>query len=306
MRIKAMQTYYGFLQKEDSLLENALRELDKSVMQSYDLYISLYCLLLRLRDFATEKIEIRQKKLLPTHEDLNPNKKFINNKVFSKISSNPTIEKYYSNSSFNWEDNPELIKSLWSQIENSEYFMKYLNLESNSYSADKSVLRKIINESIIDNDSFDKILEDKNIYWNDDLEFLLGIIIKNINQTPEDANYLVIDDTFKTSEDEQFGKNLLKNTILNTISFDEIIKTFLQKWDLKRIAFLDRVILHLALCELLKMPDIPVKVAMNEYLDIARFYSTQKSNNFINGILDAVYIQHREAGTLNKRGKGLQ
>lgn len=300
-----MQTYYGAMQSEDMSLENALKEFEKSVQESYRLYLSLFCILIKIKDYAEKKIEIRQQKLIPSEEDLNPNKKFIENKILIKIINNSKLEKVYNISDYNWDNHPELISELWKQIENSSYYLSYMNSDDNSLEADKEILKDIIINNIADNEQFDQILEDLNIYWNDDLEFLLSIIIKNIYATEESDDCILLSDLYKTDEDKIFGIDLIKKTILNSDNFDKIIVEFLEKWDLQRIAFLDKIILHLALCELLEMPTIPVKVAINEYLDIAKYYSTTKSNNFINGILDAVYNQHKEAGTLNKKGKGM-
>ena len=177
--------------------------------------------------------------------------------------------------------------------------------EQSNLKEDKDIFKDIANNILSNNEELDNILEDSSIYWNDDLEFLLGIIIKNINFTQESDDKVQVDQIYKSNDDKNFAHELLRKTILNSERNDAIIGEFLQKWDLNRIAFLDKIILHLALCELLEMPEIPVKVAINEYLDIAKYYSTQKSNNFINGILDAVYNQHKNAGTLNKTGKGL-
>lgn len=300
-----MQTYYSFKQDGDLLLNDALKELDKSVLRSYDLYISLFCLFLSFREYAANKIELRQNKQLPTKEDLNPNIKFINNIYFSKIRNHSLVEKYYNKKDFNWENYPELIRNLWIKIENSDFYSEYMSSGQSNLKEDKNIFKDIANTILSNNEELDNILEDSSIYWNDDLEFLLGIIIKNINFTQESDDTVQVDQIYKSNDDKNFAHELLRKTILNSEKYDSIIGEFLQKWDLNRIAFLDKIILHLALCELLEMPEIPVKVAINEYLDIAKYYSTQKSNNFINGILDAVYNQHKDAGTLNKTGKGL-
>ncbi len=305
LRIKAMQTYYSAMQSEDMSLEKAIKEFEKSVQESYRLYLSLFCLLVKIKNYAEKKIEIRQHKLIPRDEDLNPNKKFIENKIFLKIINNKKIEKVYNNSDYNWDNHPELISDLWKQIESSSYYLNYMVSDDYSLEDDKKIVKDIIINNIVENEQFDQILEDLNIYWNDDLEFLLSIIIKNIYSAEDNDACILISDLYKTEEDKSFGIDLIKKTILKSEDFDNIIVEFLEKWDLQRIAFLDKIILHLALCELLEMPTIPVKVAINEYLDIAKYYSTTKSNNFINGILDAVYNQHKEAGTLNKKGKGM-
>ncbi len=309
VRIKAMQTYYAFLQDSgDVSAERIWQELKFNIEKSHDLYVYLHCLLLAVCDFAEDRIELNRKKHLPSSEDLNPNTKFINNRILTAFRNNTTISKQYSNNNFNWSDYPEFIKSIWMQITVSDYYNDYILSENNSLKEDIKIIDKIISKTLTNNAELDDILEEKSIYWNDDLEFLLSNIVQAIKKLK------VLDDTpikyslkgvFRDMVDEQFAKKLIIKTALHKNSYDKTILGTLKKWELERIAFIDRVILHLALCEINEFPDMPVKVTINEYLEIAKYYSTEKSSVFINGILDKIYNQLKDQNLLNKKGLGL-
>lgn len=307
VRIKAMQTYYAFLQDgSETSISNIWNELERSINKSYELYINLHCLFISIFDYAEERIEISRKKLIPTYEDLNPNTKFIDNRIINSFRNEPTIKRYISNNDYNWSDHPEFIKRMWIVITNSDYYKEFMDSKTNSFQEDSKMINKIISKVFTDNIELDEILEEKSIYWNDDMEFLLSNILQSLKKYNEQniSNYRLLP-IFKNEEDEQFAKTLIKKVTLNKVKFDKIILDTLQKWELERIAFMDRVILHLALCEFTEMPTVPIKVTINEYLDIAKCYSTEKSNVFINGILDKIYIKLKSENNLNKKGLGL-
>lgn len=307
VRIKAMQTYYAFLQDSGEVsAEKIWNNLRFNIEKSHELYVYLHCLLLAVCDFAVTRIENNKKKQIATHSDLNPNTKFIDNKVFELFRNNTIINKFYSNNDFDWSDQQRFIKTLWTQISESDYYLEYMSSMESTLKEDIQLIEKIISKTITGNEELDEILEEKSIYWNDDLEFLLSNIVQGIKKLKDKADVKYsIKDVFKNEEDEDFAKKLIIKTALNTIKYDKTILDTLKKWELERIAFTDRVILHLGLCEMTEFPDMPVKVTINEYLDIAKFYSTEKSSVFINGILDKIYSELKSENKLNKKGLGL-
>jgi N utilization substance protein B len=307
VRIKAMQTYYAFLQDGGELsITQIWNELERSINKSYELYINLHCLLISIFDFAEDRIEISKRKLVPSYEDLNPNTKFIDNRVIEAFRNEPTIKKYMSTSDYNWSEYPEFVKKLWQNIIMSDFYKKFMDSDKASIHEDVKILTKIISDILIENEELDEILEEKSIYWNDDKEFMLSNILQSIKKLNEEniQNYRLLA-VFKNEDDEDFAKILIKKSALNKVKFDKIILDALQRWELDRIAFIDRVILHLALCEFIEMPTLPIKVTINEYLDIAKCYSTEKSNIFINGILDKIHVKLKSENLLNKKGLGL-
>lgn len=307
VRIKAMQTYYAFLQDGDEAsISKIWNELERSINKSYDLYVHIHCLLISIFDFAEDRIEISRKKLIPSYEDLNPNTKLIDNSIIKAFKDDPKIAKFMSNNTYNWSEYPEFIKSLWTEIINSSYYKKHMSSTTSSIKEDIDIVEQIISKTINGNEQLDELLEEGSIYWNDDLEFILSNIIQNIKKTNEkNILNLRIFPMFKNQEDEDFAKNLIKKAALNRIKFDNIITETLKKWELERIAFIDRVILHLALCEFTEIPNMPIKVTINEYLEIAKHYSTEKSSIFINGVLDKIYAELKNENKLNKSGLGL-
>jgi len=311
VRIKAMQTYYAFLQNSgDVSSDDVWRELERNIEKSHQLYVYLHCLIIALADFAEEKIEIAKNKHIPTFNDLNPNTRFIDNKVIAAFRNNSAISKLFSNSDYNWEEYPDFIKNSWTQIINSPFYQEYMQKETIELKDDIKVITKIINKTLTSNPRLDEILEEKSIYWNDDLEFLLSNIIQNIKklEEPEEEDEVItyrLQRLFKNTADEKFARDLIRKTSIHAAEYDKIILDSLKKWELERVAFTDRILLHLALCEMNEFPDMPVKVTINEYLDIAKFYSTDKSSIFINGILDRIYVQLRNENKLNKKGLGL-
>lgn len=307
VRIKAMQTYYAFLQDGgEQNISTLTKELEYNINQSYRLFIHLHCLLSAVFDFATERHELGRNKHIKTAEDINPNTKFTENRIIANLHKDIRIAKALTDKNFNWKEYPEFIKSLYLQITNSQYYRDFMADASCSIAQDFDILNKIISKSLIYNEQLEEILEEQSIYWNDDLEFLCSNMIQNFkkynDKTIENFRLPAI---FKNDEDEDFSYQLIKLTALHHKEFDQIVLDSLKKWELERIAFVDRVILHLALAEITQMPEMPVKVTINEYLDIAKFYSTEKSSIFINGILDKVFSELKQSGTLNKSGLGM-
>lgn len=307
VRIKAMQTYYAFLQDSGEQNVSSLqKELKHNINQSYRLFIHLHCLLSAVFDFASEKIELSRNKHIQSAEDSNPNTKFIDNRINANLHQDLQIAKALSDKEINWKEYPEFIKSLYQQITNSQYYRDYMADKTSSISKDLDIINKIITKSLIYNQQLEEILEEQSIYWNDDLELLCSNMIQNFKKYNETTiEKFRLPKVFKNEEDEEFAYKLIKITALHHTEFDKLILDSLKKWELDRIAFLDRVILHLALAEITQMPDMPVKVTINEYLDIAKFYSTEKSSIFINGILDKVYSELKLSGELNKTGLGM-
>ncbi len=307
VRIKAVQTYYAFIQGNyDGSLEKVWEAMEISLDKSYELFIETFCLIVAIADHAEYRIEFNKNKLLPTADDLNPNRKFVDNKIIQAYRNEPTIRKFMESESSNWSEHYEYIKSLYDKITNAEFYQKYMADSTSSIKQDADLICKIVNKYFVDSEKLDEIIEGESIYWNDDLEFSLSLLIQLTKKINEDnIENFRLPAKFKCAEDEEFARVLLKNTCLFKSQFDELIEKNLQKWELQRIAFLDRVILHLALCEMTQFPELPVRVTINEYIEIAKGYSTEKSGTFINGILDKIYNQCKNDNSLNKIGMGL-
>lgn len=306
LRIKVMQILYAYFIKGDQTIDKSEKELMHSIEKTYDLYHNLLYLITAIADYALMKIEQAKNKLFPTQEDLNPNLKFVNNKVIDQISKHKALNKYLQTRKLNWYNYPEFIKKLYNEIKSSDYFIKYMNNPEISYNEDKKLIIDIYTYNIANNDDLYFILEEESIYWNDEVEFIISMIIKTIKKFKEnndEQNELL--PLFKNEDDQLFVKNLFRKSIIKKNDAAELVKKFLKNWELERIAFIDNILLEMAIIEALEFKDIPIKVTINEYIDIAKYYSTEKSNVFINGILDKIFLYLKENNQLVKEGKGL-
>jgi N utilization substance protein B len=301
-----MQALYAYFKHDSSLsLNNCEKELLFSIQKTYDLYHYLLLLVIDVADFAQTRIDIARSKKIPSFEDLNPNSKFVTNKVIEQIRTNTDLENYLAHKKLSWVNYPELIKGLYNEIISTEEYKKYMNDSSGSYAADKSFVCFVFKNVMSRYEPLYADLEEQSIYWNDEVEFILGIIIKTIKKFNAEEESRRLLPLFKNKEDEDFSQILLRKVILNHTAYSELIKKYSMNWDLERIAFLDILLMQMAIAEVIEFSSIPVKVTLNEYLELSKYYSTDKSSVFINGILDKVFEELKNTKQINKLGRGL-
>ena len=233
VRIKAVQTYYAFVQGNyDGSLEKVWEALEMSIEKSYELFVETFCLIVAIADHAEYKIEFNRNKLLPTEEDLNPNRKFVDNKIIQAFRNEPTIKKYMEKETSNWSEHYEFVRGIFNKMYNSEFYNKYMQDESQSIKQDADMICKIVNKYLVDNPDLDVILEGESIYWNDDIEFSLSNLIQTIKKlNDENIENFRLPAMFRIEEDREFAKKLIKDTCLYRQKFDELIEKNLQKWD---------------------------------------------------------------------------
>jgi transcription antitermination protein NusB len=306
IRIKVMQSLYAFHSSSDQTINLAEKELFFSINKSHDLYHILLQLLVEIRNFALNKIEQNLIKKIPSPEDLNPNLKFVQNEILVKLSENEALQKYLAQSKQSWINNPELIRKLYNELAESEVFENYMSNTVNSFSEDRNLIEYFLTNILALSDDLYSLLEEQSIYWNDDVEFVVSMMIKTLKKfkLSTDSSKALLP-LFKDEEDLEFTKTLFRKSILNSKEYREIIKKHLRNWELDRVAFIDVLIMEMALCEFINFPSIPPKVSLNEYIDLARFYSTEKSRTFINGILDKILKSLKDEGKISKTGRGL-
>ena len=305
LRIKAMHVLFAYFNSNNNDIMFFEKELEKSINKFYDLYLAVFELLRELRYFAENKIEQRRHKHIPTFEDLNPNEKFIKNQILYDVELMLSTAKLDNRTRFQWNQYPEVIKHLYSSLETSEAYMAYMQ-EATSYSGDKQIIYYTIEQLLADNDEFYDLLEDLSIYWNDDIEMALSMNIRTIQRmrfSKGSSNKLM--PLFKNKDDHEFVKKLFRKTIANHERNNKIIDNISANWEPDRIAKVDKVILELAMVEFTEFPLIPIPVTLNEYIDMAKYYSTERSYTFINGILDNTVSILRDEGLINKTGVGL-
>lgn len=306
IRIKVLQILYAYYSSQDKTLNKHEKELFFGIKKSYDLYHYLLLLAIEISNFAKNKIEINRNKHRPTHEDLNPNTKFINNKMIFLLKENKKLDLYLDQSKLSWVNNPELIKELYARLVESDFYKKYMEDENDSFANDQKLVDKMFNKLILYCEELYQVLEEQSIYWNDDVEFNISMISKTLKKFTEfSREEMPLLPMFKDDDDEQFTKDLFRKSIINHDEIRELINIHSKNWDIDRIAFVDILIMQLALTEFLYFPSIPTKVTLNEYIELSKYYSTEKSRNFINGILDKTLKGLKNDGKIQKTGRGL-
>jgi N utilization substance protein B len=306
LRVIVLQLLYAYYKNQDRTIAKAEKELFFSIGKAYDLYHYLLLLIVELAFVSERKIETAKAKIIPTHEDLNPNTRFIDNKIIRQLAENIQLKSYAESNTINWTDQEDYIRLLFDKLVQSDLYINYMNAEKNSYQDDKKFVEKFFLTLVAADEDFYSLMEEKSIYWNDEVEFIISMVIKTIKGLKEnDDQYTSIMSLFKDDEDEDYVKTLFRKAVVNHTEHVEMIQKNTKNWDLERIAFMDILIMELALTELKEFPSVPVKVSFNEYLEIAKYYSTSNSSNFINGILDKLVKELKENGKVKKVGRGL-
>lgn len=301
IRLKIIQLVYAYYQNGSKNLDSAEKELFFSLSKAYDLYNYLLMLMVALTNYAQKRVDAGKAKLAPTSEDLSPNMKFIENKFVAQLEVNKQLLEFISNQKKTWDNDQEFVKELYDKITASDLYKEYMASSDSSYEADRELWRKLYKSFVFNNDSLDQVLEDQSLYWNDDKEIVDTFVLKTIKRFEESkgASQPLLPE-FKDDEDQEFARRLFRRTILNGDYYRHLISDNTRNWDLDRVAFMDVVIMQCALAEILSFPNIPISVSLNEYVEIAKLYSTAKSGSFINGTLDGIVNQLNKEGKLTK------
>ena len=306
LRIKALMILYAFNRREDNNLANAEKELDFSINKTYDLYHLILKLILEIADIASEKIDFSLHKKMPTSEDLNPNRRFIENSVIVQLRNNQNLKKYLQDNKLSWSVNTQVPRKLYNELVIWKPYSEYMSSQEMTYSADKKIIVRFVTELIAKSEEFALSLEEQSIYWNDDLDFIAAIVEKTLKKfKPGAADKNQLMPLYKNEEDKDFAKILLRKVILIQKECSDLIDKNTTNWEVERIALMDILVMQLAITEIIAFPDIPVKVTLNEYIEIAKYYCTSKSSTFVNGILDKVVREMREKEMFRKSGRGL-
>jgi N utilization substance protein B len=306
IRVKVLQLLYAYFHSDGKNIEEVEIELDNSFKQTETLYTHLLTLLVNLRLVAIDKIDKGISKLLPSQEDLNPNKRFVDNQVLRVLSQHKQLLHRTKNSHDFWSENNELQSKLFKQISGSDLYKDYMEASATGYVDDRKFVISLYIDFIASNESIHAYLEEKSLYWQDDFEIVNKAVIRLIKSLKQDDDSeLPFASLFKDDEDHVFAVDLMKQTISNATEYKKYIIETASNWDEERISHMDQIIMQMAICELLNFNTIPVKVSLNEYIELSKNYSGKKSKVFINGVIDKLIKQFREDGRLIKIGRGL-
>lgn len=301
IRLKIVQIVYAYYQNGGKNLDTAEKELFFSLSKAYDLYNYLLLLMVEVTKQANKRLNAAKNKLVPTKEELFPNTKFVENRFIAQLEVNKQLLEFLNNQKKTWENEADFVKTLCDKILESDIYKEYMASETSSYEEDRELWRKLYKNIIFNNIELDQVLEDQSLYWNDDKEIVDTFVLKTIKRFDEKngAKQELLPE-FKDEEDQDFARRLFRRTILNADYYRHLISENTKNWDLDRVAFMDVVIMQIALAEILSFPNIPVSVSLNEYVEIAKLYSTPKSGGFINGTLDGIVNSLKKENKLTK------
>lgn len=291
IRAKVVQMLYAYMVSKDSMtLTTAKKELTKSLDKSYELYNALLKLMIELTDVQDLRLDEAKHKFLPTEEDLNPNMRFVENEFVKRLRADQTLADFVDDKKINWRDDELFVRLLLDKILRSEEYQEYMEMPKTSLVRDGEVWYQLMKKVVLPDENLLEHLQSMSVYYtDDDLQIMGQFVMKTIRRF-EDEEAQPILPQYKDDDDSKFGEQLFSKAVAemeeNNSYIDQFVKT--EKWDVERIALMDRVVMYTALTEIRNYPSIPVNVSLNEYIELAKDYSTPRSGQFVNGILNAV------------------
>jgi N utilization substance protein B len=307
LRIKALQNIFAWHMTDKKDTVSSQKTLMQSIDSVYEMYIRMLALIVDVTEYTANDAIERANKHLPTAEDLSPNQKLLHNKFAVVLKENPAYVAAVNKYQVNWHADPELVKTIFNKLKDSKEYAAYLEEKEETLESSKEIIKYIFRKILLKNLNIVQAFEDKFINWSVDREVMQGMIAKTLKN-------FTSDDPFKNSltpisadwdEDSKFVKDLFVYTLKNDNAYQELIAERTKNWESERIALMDTILMKMAICELMNFPSIPVKVTINEYLELSKDYSTPKSNSFINGILDKILNDLKRTNSIKKIGRGL-
>lgn len=301
IRLKVVQICYAFHQNEGRDVEVAEKELMLSMSKSYEMYNLLLLLLTEIGRMAQRYYEVRVNRLSRLGMENKENPRFVNNLFLRQLEENQQLRSFADSCKYDWSDEYNLVRNLYQQVENAPFFQAYMEQTEQNYEADRDVCRQIYRTFICNNDQLDELFEGRSLYWNDDKAIVDTFVLKTINRfTAGSTADQPLLPQFQDDTVQEFAVKLLRHTLSNAAYYDRLISGQARNWTLERIALMDRVIMQVALAEILTFPSIPLSVSINEYVELAKLYSTPKSGKYVNATLDHIAKSLMEEGKIAK------
>ena len=306
LRIKILHVLFGYYQDEDRDPKRSRQALDHSTQKMQELYLMLLDMVGSMQALAIERIEAGYKKQLPSPEDLNPNTKFVTNKPLRVLANSEHLRKACDAHGVGWANRQELLKAIFRALLDHEEYTEYMASEERGFQVDRESLVRMFRKHMVNFDLFQDMLEEESIFWVDDLDLAASMAIKTIKTIKEGDEEVELLPLWRDDDDDKaFMEDLFTQTLALGEESEALIKEGAQNWELERIATTDRILMKMALAEARTFESIPLKVTLNEYIELSKYYSTPKSHGFINGILDQLFTRLKEGGKIKKVGRGL-
>jgi N utilization substance protein B len=311
LRVKVLQALYAYFQSGNAKIDQGENQLILSINKLYELFIYQLSFLIETAHFAERRLEDNKGKHLPTAEDLNPNLRFSENIFLKTINNNRDFQKKENLYKINWSQEQEMVRRFYNIIRETEEYERYMNNPVSGFETDKKFIMFIVDQLFVDFELLQSFYEEKSIFFVDDFHLVSYLLLNFIKFTDKKFNEndnlptIFKTENDETNEDSIFVKHLFRKTILQSEEWGKIIAASTSNWELERIAIMDMIILKMALTELTEFKSIPIKVTLNEYIDISKYFSTARSKIFVNGILDKLIADFNESCRIVKTGRGL-
>ena len=311
LRIKVMQALYAYIESGETNINNGIKGLLESIDKLYELFIWQLSFLVETKRFAENKITENKHKYIPTYEDLHPNLKYVNNRLLNVIEDNVDFKKHEAALKINWaDDHQDVVKKYYTMMKDTPEYKKYMADKTDTFANDRKFIVEMVTKYFADLDVLQDFYEDKSIYFCDDYHLVSSMLIDFFTKMKNFDVNSKLPEIYKTENveanaDETFIQDLFRETMKHYEEFGKLIADNTNNWEKERICLMDMIILKMALTEFVCFPFIPVKVTMNEYIEISKYFSTPKSKIFVNGILDKLAKKLADAGMINKKGLGL-
>lgn len=304
LRIKVLKALFAHMQSGADSMSLSEKELIASVDMAYDLYFQMLLLPVAIADYGRNRLELARNKKLPTYEDLHPNTRFVDNRLIRLIADSDSVNDPAAARKLGWTNHPELIRTLYNQLTESDYYREYMQQPEATFEEDCRLLIRFF-ESMQECPALDEVLEEFSIQWCDDLPYIVVMVMRTLENTRKSHTQLKVAPKFKSEDDPAFLRTLFERTLVLYERHRQFIEQIAAHWDVERLVFMDNLIIATAMTELVTFPSIPVKVTLDEFIEISKYYSTPGSSTFINGILDKAVDRLTEEGAIAKAGRGL-
>ncbi len=304
LRTKVIKALFAHIKSGADNMIASEKTLMASVDKAYDLYFQILSLPVELARYAEQRQELAKQKKLPTYEDLNPNTKFVENRVIRIIANSDAVNDRLAARKLGWTQQPDLIRTLYTQLVECEYYKDYMQRPERTLDDDRRFLEDFFKE-LQSCEALDDVLEEMSVLWSDDLPYIVMMILRTLSALRPSHTDLKVPSKFKSEDDPEFVKTLFEKSLVNYDSYQNYIEKFTSNWDVERIVFMDNLIIGTAIAELTSFPSIPVKVTLDEWIEISKYYSTPGSSTFINGVLDKIVESLTAEGRIRKSGRGL-
>lgn len=289
IRLKIVQLVYAYYQNDGKNIDTAEKELLFSLSKAYDLYNYMLLLMVSVSRYAYEQVEHKEQMNRVGHIDEPVSHRFADNQFTAQLEGNKQLQDFVETKKKAWKDEIAYVKQLYADIVASDFYADYMALDEATYDDDKNVWKKIYKNIIMKDERIDDILEEQSLYWNDDRDIVDTFVLKTIKRfDPKKGADQELVPEYKDIEDQDFATRLFRRTIVNEEYYRSLIEACAKNWEFSRLAYMDVIIMQIAIAEMLSFPQIPISVTINEYVEVARWYSTPKSPGYVNGILDAV------------------